>query len=379
SLQEGVRRIEFSSAEGGFPYAETVQFRLWTMQNGEGYLITLQAGLFFAIFWRLMLVMLVFQLIDLIAKTSANARFVRRTLQPIEQLAQAARSLNREGALEIGELKSIAGKLDSINAARLGTRIDVAGAQDELKTLASAINSMLDRINEAYRAQTRFVSDASHELRTPISVIQGYAGLLDRWGKNDEKTLQESIDAIKSEAAGMKDMVEQLLFLARGDVGSMLVKMEPLDLAALAQETLRETRMIHEGHEFTARLIPALTCGDEGLVKQALRILIENAVKYTPTGGRVSVSVAREGAVVRLEVQDDGIGIPAEAVPHIFERFYRADQSRARATGGTGLGLSIAKWIVDRHGGHMEVLSREDIGTRVSIVLPAAQEVSEAT
>ncbi|MCL2817438.1 MAG: HAMP domain-containing protein, partial [Clostridiales bacterium] len=154
-LQEGVRRFDFSHTGA--------EFRLWTMQNGVGYLITMQVGAFLAIFWRLLLILLIYQLIALIVKAAENARFVQHTLQPIEQLAQAARSLNREGALEIGELRSIAGKLDSINAARLGTRIDVDGAQDELKTLAAAINSMLDRINAAYRAQTRFVSDASHE------------------------------------------------------------------------------------------------------------------------------------------------------------------------------------------------------------------------
>ena len=109
--------------------------------------------------------------------------------------------------------------------------------------------------------------------------------------------------------------------------------------------------------------------GDAGLIKQALRILVDNAVKYTPVGGEIKISVKQRESEVTLTVQDSGIGIPPEAVPHIFERFFRADESRARSTGGTGLGLSIANWIVERHGGHLEVLSREDIGTRFTIVL----------
>ena len=109
--------------------------------------------------------------------------------------------------------------------------------------------------------------------------------------------------------------------------------------------------------------------GDPGLIKQALRILVDNAIKYTPAGGEIKVAVKQQGDQVRMTVQDNGIGIPPEAVPYIFDRFYRADESRARSTGGTGLGLSIAKWIVERHGGHFEVLSREDVGTRITIVL----------
>jgi two-component system, OmpR family, sensor histidine kinase ArlS len=234
---------------------------------------------------------------------------------------------------------------------------------------------MLDRINESYRSQVRFVSDASHELRTPISVIQGYANLLDRWGKKDEKTLQESIDAIKDETANMSGLVEQLLFLARGDNNTMALQVERFDLSTLADEVLRETQMIDGRHEYDSCVTPVFINADKSLIKQATRILIDNAMKYTLSGKRISISVSDEDGYARLTIQDEGIGIAPEAVPKIFDRFYRADESRARATGGTGLGLSIAKWITERHGGHMEVLSRLDIGTRISIVLPTAPEV----
>lgn len=267
----------------------------------------------------------------------------------------------------------LAGKLNEINATHLDTRISVPGTQRELKTLATAINSMLDRINEAYRSQMRFVSDASHELRTPIAVIQGYANMLNRWGKDDPATRQEAIDAITAEAASMKELVEQLLFLARGDNESMHVEFEDLDLTAVAAEVLRETEMIDQTHQFSAQWEDhVMIHADMGLVKQAMRILVDNSIKYTPAGGNIRLAVSSEGGNARLTVQDEGQGIDAESLPHIFDRFYRTDQSRARQTGGTGLGLAIAKWIVDRHDGWFEVTSREGIGTRITVVIPLA-------
>ena len=170
----------------------------------------------------------------------------------------------------------------------------------------------------------------------------------------------------------MKELVEQLLFLARGDSNRMPLHVERLDLKDVAAAVYKETEMIHGGHDFTIEADTVFVEGDAGLIKQALRILVDNAIKYTPAGGKIRIMDSREHNQARMIVQDNGIGIPPEAVPHVFERFFRADESRARATGGTGLGLSIAKWIVERHGGHMEILSREDVGTRVSIVLPAA-------
>ena len=279
---------------------------------------------------------------------------------------------------ESEELKALAGKLDEINATHLDRRIDLPGTQKELKTLAQAINAMLDRINEAYRSQMRFVSDASHELRTPIAVIQGYANLLNRWGKDYPATRQEAIDAIRQEADSMKELVEQLLFLARGDNDSMHIEMETFDLTEVAAEVLKETGMIDQTHTFSARWEGAVpVCADVGLTKQALRILVDNSIKYTPAGGHITLSAALRDGMARLSVQDEGQGIDAGSLPHVFDRFYRTDQSRDRRTGGTGLGLSIAKWIVDRHGGWFEVVSREGVGTRISFLLPSAPASTE--
>ena len=319
-------------------------------------------------------VLTVFQLFSLVSNLFKNAGTIKKMLRPIQDLAAAAAKLGTVSAMSPEELQLLAGKLAEINATHLDTRISVPSTQRELKTLAEAINAMLDRVGEAYSSQLRFVSDASHELRTPIAVIQGYANMLNRWGKDDPATRQEAIDAITAEAAAMKELIEQLLFLARGDNESMHVELEYFDLTAVAAEVLRETEMIDRTHDFSARWEESVPVrADLGLIKQTMRILVDNSIKYTPTGGHIRLSVGVKDGEARLAVQDEGQGIDAASLPHIFDRFYRTDQSRARQTGGTGLGLAIAKWIVDRHGGHFEVLSREGIGTRITVVLPLAK------
>ncbi len=328
--------------------------------------------------------LLILQLLSLLGSISTVSRSVSRTLEPIYELTRtAARTIGNEQSRQRADHPSLDGAIRTLNTItenRLNTRIVIADEQQELKGLADAINEMLDRLDAAYRSQLRFVSDASHELRTPIAVIQGYANMLDRWGKQDEKTLQESIDAIKSEAAGMQDLVEQLLFLARSDNDSIVLKAGLVDVSALAEEVLSETRMIDGTHAYEPSIAPALTVyGDAQLIKQALRIFVDNAIKYTPAGERIRIAVKRDGGNVALSVSDNGIGIPEQDLPHVFDRFFRSDQSRARKTGGTGLGLSIAKWIVDRHGGHVELLSRKEIGTRIVLVLPYCSEAADAS
>ena len=343
-----------------------------TMPNGTApYAITLdlEGPVTLAVFG--LRILLICQLVSLVTNLFKNAGTIKKTLRPIQELAAAAAKLGHAGSMSPEELRALAGKLDEINATHLDKRISVPGTQKELKTLAEAINAMLDRINEAYRSQMRFVSDASHELRTPIAVIQGYANLLNRWGKDAPATRQEAIDALRQEAASMKELVEQLLFLARGDNDSMHIEMELFDLTEVASEVLRETEMIDQTHAFTASWDGAIPVfADIGLIKQALRILVDNSIKYTPAGGKIALTAGVSEGVAKLSVQDEGQGIDPQALPHIFDRFYRTDESRARQTGGTGLGLAIAKWIVDRHGGWFEVRSWEHVGTRMTIVLP---------
>lgn len=344
--------------------------------NGRPYAVTVDTSGIFTGLWWAGVVILICQALSLLTNLFRSNRSIRKVLRPIQDLAATAARLNSMTHMSKREIESLTGELDKIDAAHLDSRIDLPPTQKELRSLAQAINELMDRVNQAYSAQMRFVSDASHELRTPIAVIQGYAALLDRWGKTDPEALQESIDAIRGEAASMERLVEQLLFLARGDNDSQPVKMETLDLTDLAGEVLREEEMIHPERTFLPRWgeDPVSIYADPGLMKQLLRILMDNSLKYSPPEGRIYLRVLASQGHVRLTVQDEGMGIPPEGIPHIFERFYRTDQSRDRKTGGTGLGLSIAKWIVERHGGWFEIVSRPEVGTRITVVLPALQK-----
>ncbi len=347
--------------------------------NGQPYSITVDlSGIARTVYWA-GLVLLVCQGLSLLTGLLSSKRSIRKVLRPIQELAATAARLNSMTHMSRRELENLTGELEKIDAKHLDSRIDLPATQKELRSLAQAINGMMDRVNQAYGAQMRFVSDASHELRTPIAVIQGYAALLDRWGKEDPEALQESIDAIRGEAASMERLVEQLLFLARGDNDSQPVKRERVDLTALAGEVLREEEMIHPQRVFLPRWEeePVAVYADPGLVKQVLRILMDNALKYSPPEGKIYLRVTQSPGYARLTVQDEGMGIPPQDIPHIFERFYRTDRSRDRKTGGTGLGLAIARWIVERHGGWFEVVSRVDVGTRLTAVLPLMEEKGE--
>lgn len=308
-----------------------------------------------------------------------GAKDARRLLKPLNQMAETAQRLTDEAAarpvVDEAKFHDLEHAIEKID---IGDRLSTG--DKDLHGLEEAINDLLSRMHGAYRQQAQFVSDASHELRTPIAVIQGYVNMLDRWGKDDEKVLSESIAAIKGETDHMKTLVEQLLFLARGDSGRQQMHPEPLDLAEMMEEVLDEYRMIDENHEWRqGKLSPASTLADPALIKQAARVLVDNAVRYTPEGESIRLSAGAVADHVYFEVQDSGIGIAEEDVPHIFDRFFRADPARARQSGGTGLGLSIARWIVERHGGYFVVTSRPGIGTRMRVCLPRqdAPEVAE--
>lgn len=317
----------------------------------------------------------------LLLSLQKNTDMVREMYTPIQALEETADALNAD-QVDTESLRRLAARLDEINVSSLKTsRIQIPAGGRELGALATAINAMLERIDRGYQAQARFVSDASHELRTPISVIQGYANMLDRWGKDDPEVRQEAIDAIRAEAASMGTLVEQLLFLARGDNNTQIVHKKRMDLSDLADEVYRETVLLETGRVIGSEIPPGvLYWGDPGLIKQALRILVDNGVKYTPEGGSVTIRLqaAEAEGNIRLSVTDTGAGIAREELPRVFERFYRADQSRARETGGTGLGLPIAKWIAARHNGWIQVTSKPGMGSRFTLLLPWEKPPAES-
>lgn len=294
---------------------------------------------------------------------------IRRVLKPLNKIAETASRLSNM-YFDEEKFQSLEDAISKISPVTSDERIHIGDS--ELQGLEDAINKLLDRMRDSYRQQSRFVSDASHELRTPISVIQGYANMLDRWGKNDESVLEESITAIKAESENMKNLVEQLLFLARGINGKTQLTMTEFLLNDMMNEVLEESKMIDKNHIYSYINSESISAyGDIGLLKQTARILIENAAKYTDKGEFIILRVGRnDKGEAYFSIQDNGIGINERDVPHLFERFFRADTARVRKDGGTGLGLSIAKWIIDNHKGYFSVLSREGIGTRIMVFLP---------
>jgi len=269
----------------------------------------------------------------------------------------------------LGPISNMTDHVRDISVQNLSKRLNVKGAKDELKDLAITFNNMMDDIEKSYEKQNRFVSDASHELRTPISVVLGYVNLLNRWGKKDEQILDESIMSIKEEVESMKGLIENLLFLARSDKNKVEMEVQTISLDELVDEVCKETKMIDSKHEVICEINEKCNLiASRKYIKQALRIFIENSLKFTEEGGFIKITLNRSFNSIILSVEDSGIGIPEEDIPRVFDRFYRSDESRTKASGGTGLGLSIAKWILDQHDADVIVKSKEGVGTKISIL-----------
>jgi heavy metal sensor kinase len=271
----------------------------------------------------------------------------------------------------LAPIDAITEAVDQINRADdLSRRIPQRGsANDEISELVDSFNQTLERLETLFVSQQRFLADVSHELRTPLTVIKGNVDLMRRMKQIDE----ESLVSIDQEAGRLTRMVGGLLLLAQADSGKLTLALKPVQLDALLVEVFQEMRVLAGSrvHVHLKEIDQLEVNGDRDRLKQVLLNLVSNAIQYTPQDGDVSLSLARVGDQARLTVRDTGPGIPAEDLPHIFERFYRAEKSRTRARyGGFGLGLSIAHWIVDHHGGRIEVESKDGKGTMFVIWLP---------
>lgn len=280
------------------------------------------------------------------------------------------RYISRRILTPVGAIRTAA---ERISIEDLSRRIPEEGPDDEMKELTITFNSMIERLDKAFQRQNQFISDASHELRTPISVIQGYANLINRWGKSDPAILQESIDSILTETNHMSALIRQLLFLAKGDRNQMQTKKAVISLRDVAAEFLRELELLEAERKilFTAEEDVEIFA-DYDLMKQLLWIHGENAVKYSKDGDEIAIRIWKDEKYGYVSVRDAGIGIAEEDLPKIFDRFYRADKSRSKEISGTGLGLAIAHWIVESHGGKILAESRLGEGTVFTDRFPLA-------
>ncbi len=297
----------------------------------------------------LLIVLVVSGLGAIVAAAIMGRLLAGRALRPIDAITQTALAISRADDLD--------------------KRILQVGPQDEVGRLAKTFNIMLDRLEGLFRGQQRFIADLSHELRTPLTTIRGNVDLMRRMKSIDE----ESLNAIQAESDRMTRMAGDLLLLAQADAGQA-IRRERVELDTLLLEVYRQMRPMTEGVEIgIGEEDQAIVMGDADRLKQLLLNLVDNARKYTPRGGKVTLSLGCADGWARLSVADTGIGIPAQDLPHIFERFYRVDKARSRAAGGSGLGLSIAQWIAQAHGGKIDVQSAPGQGTIFTVRLPLAR------
>jgi heavy metal sensor kinase len=303
----------------------------------------------------------------------AEVRAVLLTAGPAALLLAAAFGywLARKSLAPVDRLRRAA---DAITAEDLSRRLPVLNPDDEFGRLTRTINAMIARLERSFAEVRRFTADASHELRTPLTVLRSEVEVA--LGKPlPPADQQELLGTVLEELGRMSRLTDQLLTLSRRDAGVEHFEPVPLDLAALAAGVVEAMRPLAEARGVQLSLDKegaAVVVGDEGRLRQVVINLLDNALKYTPEGGRVGVGVETKGGNALVTVRDTGIGIPAEHLPHVFERFYRVDKARSREQGGTGLGLSISKSIVTAHGGGIELTSAPGEGTTCVIALPLA-------
>jgi heavy metal sensor kinase len=264
-----------------------------------------------------------------------------------------------------------------IGAQNLQKRLPVINPRDELGQLATTFNELLDRLHKSFEQQRQFMADASHELRTPLTVMRTASEVTLEKPHREESEYREALALLREQTRHLGRLVEEMFTLARADAGQRMLEPSGFYLDELVAESVRAASLLGGQKNVAVELAPTRESqyiGDEKLLRQMLLNLLDNAIKYTPAGGQVSVRLAREDSHYFITVTDTGCGVPAEARPHIFERFYRADKSRSReekANGsGAGLGLSIAKWIAEAHEGSLSMQRSSNLGSAFVAALP---------
>lgn len=307
------------------------------------------------IYKRLEYLVILFTIIGVVITIIVSKIMSRRILKPINNVIKTAKSISTDD---------------------LSKRIEIPKEEDELQNLTLIINEMLDRLETSFENQKKFVSDASHELRTPLAIIKGYAEIIRKRGTTDIDIFVESIDSIISETDNMRNLIQKLLFLAKGEITKINTKFVDIDANEMVHQIYSDTVVSTKTHKFHLEMGEDYKIkGDETLLQQAIRALIENAAKYSEPNTNIYIKSFIKDGFGRISIRDEGVGISDEDAKRIFDRFYRVDLSRTKATGGTGLGLAIVKRIVEIHNGKIEVDSKMNEGTEISIVLPIGDAV----
>jgi len=278
---------------------------------------------------------------------------VKRALAPVDRIASTA---------------------ERIGSHNLSERLPVAQTGDELERLSLALNHMIERLDQAFQHSRRFVADASHELRTPLTVLRGELESLTQAPRPDSEW-RERMGSALEEVERLVNIVEGLFAISRLDAGEAQAEWVKFDLARLAAATTDQMSLLAEDKNITLNCAATKDVwveGDRARMKQVVVNLLDNAIKYTPSGGKVALTVSAQDSKALLEVADNGVGIPSEALPRVFERFFRVDQARSREQGGAGLGLSIAKSICTAHHGRVEAFSAPKQGSIFRVELPLA-------
>lgn len=298
--------------------------------------------------------------LTLIVAAGIGAFMARAALLPIHRVTQTALRITR--------------------AEDLSRRLPRSNAQDELARLTDTFNEMLGRLETLFQQQQRLVADVSHELRTPLTTLRGNLDLLKRGqGAHGPDEVRDMLETMDGEIIRMSRLVSDLLLLAKADAGVELER-RMVELDTVLLDVYRQAVVMADGvHIELGHEDQAVVLGDRDRLQQVLINLTDNAIKYTPRGGTVCLSLYNREKWVQVSVSDTGVGIPKEEQPHVFERFYRSDRARTRQSGGAGLGLSIAKWIAEAHGGHLTVESEEGKGSTFTLWLRPQDEATRSS
>jgi heavy metal sensor kinase len=320
------------------------------------YIVQVAADLgdFYDALHRFGMLLLVSIPIFLMCATAGGYWMSRRALAPVDQITQTARN---------------------ISVQNLSSRLVVPQTHDELQRLSETLNGMLERLEAAFKKIVQFTADASHELRTPVAVMRTRAELSLRKARSADE-YRDTVAQIHSELENTSDLIERLMLLARADSGAETLQLTRVNVTEIVREACDQGSALAEAKHvvFREQVLdhPVWIRGDSHSLRRLFLILIDNAVKYTPPNGHVEVSLQEINGCVVGEVRDTGIGIGADDLPNVFERFYRADKARSRELGGVGLGLSIGRWIAEAHAGTIEVQSSLGSGSVFQVRLPLA-------